>query len=210
MVVAALHDGAGAVQPPAPGRIGPNAVLQLAQVLLQEDGAERRAQVFRRAGLLHHLSAPPTTMVEEEEVARLFTALRDEFGQTAALKRLREAGARTAEYLLAHRIPAFARLLLPNMPAHFAAVLLTRSIQRHGWTFLGSGSLEVVRGNPLGIRIRLAQSLVPIGRLASEFYRATFEGLFRKLVHRHARAVPEAAGRGICRFDILWSGQDNE
>lgn len=209
MAVAALHDGAGAAHAPALGRIGPNAVLQLAQVLLQQDGAERRAQVFRRAGLLNHLSTPPTTMVEEEEVARLFTALRDEFGQTAALKRLREAGARTAEYLLAYRIPAFARLLLPNMPAHFAAVLLTRSIQRHGWTFLGSGSLDVVRGHPLGIRIRLAPCLVPVGRLAAEFYRATFEGLFRRLVHRHARAVPEAAGQGICRFDILWSGQDN-
>ena len=207
MPVAALDDAPGAAHAPALGRIGPNAVLQLAEVLLQQDGAERRAQVFRRAGLLNHLAAPPTTMVEEEEVARLFTALRDEFGQVAALKRLRKAGGRTAEYLLAHRIPAFARLLLPHMPAHFAAVLLTRSIQRHGWTFLGSGSLDVVRGTPLGIRIRLAQSLVPIGRLASEFYRATFEGLFRKLVHPDARAVPEAGGNGICRFDIIWSGQ---
>jgi len=204
MAVAELAEHAGSA--PALGRIGPNAVLQLAGVLLEEDGAERRAQVFRRAGLLAHLASPPTTMVEEQEVARLFTALREEFGQATALHRLREAGGRTAEYLLAHRIPAFARLLLPNMPAHFAAVLLTRSIQRHGWTFLGTGSLEVVRGNPLGIRIRLAECLVPIGRLASEFYRATFEGLFRRLVHRDARALAQPAGQGVCRFDIIWSG----
>lgn len=204
MAVAALADQAGTAL--ILGRIGPNAVLQLAAVLLEEDGAERRAQIFQRAGLLNHLAAPPTTMVEEQEVARLFTALREEFGQAAALHRLRAAGGRTAEYLLAHRIPTFARLLLPNMPAHFAAVLLTRSIQRHGWTFLGTGSLEVVRGNPLGIRIQLAECLVPIGRLASEFYRATFEGLFRRLVHQQARAVPQAGGKGICRFDIIWSG----
>jgi divinyl protochlorophyllide a 8-vinyl-reductase len=204
MAFAELNDPAGLAQREAAGRIGPNAVLQLAEVLLEQDGSEARARVFRRAGLIRHLASPPSQMVEEQEVARLFGALREELGQAVALKRLADAGARTAAYLLSHRIPPFARVLLPNMPASFAAVLLTRSIQRHGWTFLGSGSLEVVRGNPLGIRIRLAPSLLPVSRLAGEFYRATFEGLFRALVDPEARAAPEPAAAGICRFDILW------
>ncbi len=204
MAFAELNDPAGLAHPEAAGRIGPNAVLQLAEVLLERDGIETRARVFHRAGLLRHLAAPPTVMIEEQDVARLFGALRDEFGQPAALERIAAAGARTATYVLDHRIPAFARVLLPNMPANFAAVLLTRSIQRHGWTFLGSGELAVVRGNPLGIRIRLASGLVPVARLAGEFYRATFEGLFRALVHAEVRAVAVPSTAGVCRFDIQW------
>ncbi len=206
MVVAALNDPAALAHPDAAGRIGPDAVLQLAEVLLAEDGPATRARIFEAAGLRHHLMRPPDTMVEEAEVAALFTALGDELGQVRALHRLRKSGSATAAYLLTHSIPPFARLLLPSMPTSFAAVLLTRSIQRHGWTFLGTGALDVVRGDPLGIRIRLARPLVPVARLAGEFYRATFEGLFRALVHDAARAEPQPTAGGVCRFDITWSG----
>ncbi|MCX8132585.1 MAG: bacteriochlorophyll 4-vinyl reductase [Roseococcus sp.] len=204
MAVATLRE-AGSLPAEEPvGRIGPNAVLQLSDVLLEQDGAEARRRIFQAAGLLRHLASPPSTMVEEREVARLFGALEQELGRPAALERIRRAGQRTAEYLLAHRIPPLARMLLPNLPASFAAVLLTRSIQRHGWTFLGSGSLAVVRGQPLGIRIRLADALARHAALASEYYRSAFEELFRALVHPAAHALPQPAPAGICRFDILW------
>jgi divinyl protochlorophyllide a 8-vinyl-reductase len=189
--------------PPA-HRIGPNAVLQLDAALQDSDGQAVRLGVFRRAGLLRHLRTPPTTMVEEAEVARLFAALRHELGPDAACRRAEDAGLRTAQYLLAHRIPKPMRRILPHLPHGIAARLLTGAIQRHGWTFLGSGTLGVDAGRPLGIHIRLAACLEPVGDVAGAFYRATFEALFRALVSPRTTARPRFNTATACDFDLAW------
>ncbi len=186
------------------GRIGPNAVLQLSAALLAHDGELVRARIFRRAGLARHLSKPPETMVDEAEVGALFAALTAELGEAAAHSRATMAGRATAEYLLAHRIPSAMRMLLPEIPSRFAATLLTHAIQRHGWTFLGSGALSVIRGRPLGIRITLAEALAPVAPAVGEFYRACFEGLFRALVSPGVRAHHRPPPAGACEFDISW------
>lgn len=186
------------------GRIGPNAVLQLSAALLEHDGELVRARIFRRAGLARHLAKPPEAMVDEAEVAALFAALTAELGEAAAHSRATTAGRATAEYLLANRIPSPMRLLLPEIPSRFAATLLTHAIQRHGWTFLGSGALSVTSGRPLGIRITLADALAPVAPAVGEFYRACFEGLFRALVSPVARAHHRSAAAGACEFDVSW------
>ncbi len=196
-LAAATHD-------PPQGRIGPNAVLQLSAVLLELDGELTRHRIFRRAGLAHHLGNPPEGMVEEESVAALYTALDAELGEDAALSRIGAAGLGTAIYLLEHRIPAVLRLALPEIPQGFAAALLTRAIQRHGWTFLGSGSLTVTRGRPLTLRIALAPALVPVAPLIGEFYRACFEGLFQALVSPRARARHRPTQPGCRDIELSW------
>jgi divinyl protochlorophyllide a 8-vinyl-reductase len=187
-----------------PGRIGPNALLQTAAVLRERDGAAVTEAVFAAAGLAHRLAAPPAGMVPEAEVAALFAAVGAALGPDAARSRMIEAGERTARYLLGHRIPAPARLLLRLLPPAPAARLLLGAITRHGWTFLGSGRMRRAGAAGRQVEIRLADSLLPVAPLAAAYYRATFEALFRALVARASRAQPCAAGPGACAFRLSW------
>jgi divinyl protochlorophyllide a 8-vinyl-reductase len=61
---------------------------------------------------------------------------------------LREAGQRTAEYLLANRIPRPAQWLLRVLPASIGMRLLSRAMAQHAWTFAGSGHFRVRFGRP--------------------------------------------------------------
>jgi hypothetical protein len=58
----------------------------------------------------------------------------------------RSAGRRTADYLLAHRIPKPVQALLKALPARLAARVLLSAIARHAWTFAGSGVFSASTG----------------------------------------------------------------
>lgn len=197
--------------PEAAGRIGPNAVTRLAEALeaLRSHGAA--AAVFARAGLAHRLAAPPGGMVDEAEVIALHAALRGLLPAGDATAVAAEAGTRTAAYLLAHRIPRPMRAILPRLPARLAARILLAAIGRHAWTFAGSGRFAALPGRPVRFRIaggplaRGARSEGP----ACAYYAATFEGLFRTLVHPGARVTEtdcEAQGAPACLFAARWPG----
>ncbi|MBL8305387.1 MAG: hypothetical protein JNM33_01735, partial [Rubrivivax sp.] len=67
MSTAALHAG----------RIGPNAITRVAEVLPPRVGSHATRELFEHAGLAHYLTRPPEQMVEEAEVRQLHQALRD-------------------------------------------------------------------------------------------------------------------------------------
>lgn len=192
-----------------PGRIGPNAIIRVAEALLQRHGRVATAALFERAELLHYLRVPPTGMVDEREVQRLHGAVRAQLNGTAAQRVAVDAGCATADYLLAHRIPRPFQHLLAWLPASWAARLLVAAIARHAWTFVGSGRFEVRPGRPLRLIIRsnplcrgLAQE-VP----ACDYHAATFERLFRALVHPRSTVhemACEARGDAECRFEVRW------
>ncbi len=191
------------------GRIGPNAITRVAEVLPALCGPQRAEQVFAQAGLLSHWRHPPEAMVDETEVARLHAALRATLGEAAARRVAREAGKRTGDYLLAHRIPKPVQALLKRLPAPLAARVLLSAITRHAWTFAGSGRFEAKAGRPVRLSIRGnpmckdLQSEAP----ACDFYAATFERLFRVLVHPAAcvtETACEACGADACQFEIDW------
>lgn len=192
-------------------RIGPNAVLQIAAVLAERHGACVLAQVFARAGLAHWIAEPPSAMVPERDVARLHVALARELGPCAAEAVAREAGGRTAAYILAHRIPAPARRVLTLLPARLAAPLLLAAIRRHAWTFAGSAVFTARSGPPVALSLAgcgLCRTTLAGGRLGS-FYAATFEGLFRALVTSRARVVAvEEGGPVAWRARIEGIGTD--
>lgn len=141
------------VEPAA--RIGPNALTQTAVALTALKGAAVAEAVFARAGLLHRWREPPGEMVPEHEPARLFAALVEALGEAEARAVLADSGRLTGDYILANRIPAFARVVLRLLPARLAARLLLAAILRHAWTFAGSGRCRaeglslVIEGNPL-------------------------------------------------------------
>jgi divinyl protochlorophyllide a 8-vinyl-reductase len=199
--VSATHDG----------RIGPNAIIQLAQALPALVGMAETRRLFERAGLTEQLRAPPQGMVAEDEVRRLHTEMRAQLGARLAAQAAHAAGQRTGDYLLAHRIPRPVQALLKRLPAPWAARVLLAAIRRHAWTFVGSGRFEARAGTPVVLRIRgnpLCAGLhadVP----ACDFYAATFERLFAVLVHPDSRVrevACEACGDAACEFEICWSG----
>jgi divinyl protochlorophyllide a 8-vinyl-reductase len=193
------------------GRIGPNAITRVAEVLPPRVGSEATRRLFDRAGLLRHLLAPPQTMVDEAEVRALHGALREALGLPMAREVARAAGERTADYLLAHRIPRPVQRLLKLLPAPLAARVLMAAMRRNAWTFAGSGHfsadavarrrcLLTIRGNPLCRGVSAAEP-------ACDFYAGTFERLFQLLVHRGARVrelACEACGDEACRFELRW------
>ena len=191
-------------------RIGPNAITRVAEALRPLGGDSAVRRVFGRAGLAAYVDTPPQAMVDEAEVTALHAALRAELGAGAARAVAADAGRRTADYLLAHRIPALAQRLLRALPAALAARLLLRAIGAHAWTFAGSGIFSAsvgraavqlqIRHNPLCRGLRSAEP-------ACDFYTAVFQRLFTVLVHPRAQVTEqacEARGDPACVFDIRW------
>ena len=199
-----------------PACIGPNAVTQTAAALDDRLGHAGTVQVFTAAGLLPWLQNPPERMVDEQAVARLHAAVRQCLDRSEASAVMAEAGRRTGAYILAHRIPAAARRLLPVLPARWAMPLLLNAVGRHAWTFVGSGVFEegpgpdfgsgrhwtlTIRNNPLA---REEQWGIPI----CGWHRAVFETLFQKLVRCPVQVEEThclAAGDDRCAFRLSLS-----
>jgi divinyl protochlorophyllide a 8-vinyl-reductase len=193
----------------AAARIGPNAVTRLAEALLAVEGEGPRGRVFAAAGCAGHLARPPEAMVDEGDVVALHRALRDELGEGRARTIGWIAGRRTADYLLAHRIPAPVRRLLHALPAWAASRVLAAAIARHAWTFAGGGQFSVRHGKPTLFVIEggpLARDRAARGPCC-DYYAATFERLYSVLVHPDARAreiACAAQGAPACLFAIHW------
>lgn len=190
-------------------RIGPNAITRLAEAMRPRLGDAATTMVFGRANLLPYLMRPPQQMVDEAEVTRLHRELREAVGAAEARTIAREAGRRTGDYLLAHRIPRPVQAVLKRLPAMLAARVLLEAIRRHAWTFAGSGRFDARAGRPVVLTLRdnpLCRG-IRLGEPACDYYAATFERLFAVLVHRHARVEEvycEAMGATACVFEIRW------
>jgi divinyl protochlorophyllide a 8-vinyl-reductase len=196
---------------PAPARIGPNAILRVAEALRAGPDAAALSPVFTRAGLTGYLDAPPHDMVDEREVTALHAALREVLGIKGARQIGADAGRRTGDYLLANRIPRPAQRLLRLLPGALAGRLLLKAIERNAWTFAGSARFSTQAGTPTrfileGSRVCLgAQSPVPV----CDFYAATFERLFRQLVDPKVRVIEvqcQAMGDPACVFEVRSDG----
>ena len=192
------------------GLIGPNAILRVAEALPARVGLAGTRELFDQAGLLRHLLQPPQDMVPEAEVRALHGVLRQALGGRLAREVAREAGRRTAAYLLQRRIPRPVQRLLKWLPAPLAARVLLAAITRNAWTFVGSGHFSATPGTPVRLQIDhnpLCRGVVAEAP-ACDFYAATFEALFRALVHPRSRVVEvecEACGGSACCFEVRWS-----
>lgn len=190
---------------PAEARIGPNSVLQLVRVLDAHVGQAARQALMREAGLM---TLPPDSgLMPEGPAARLHQALRLRYPAEAASLLAGEAGERTGDYILAHRIPDPAQRLVRALPRALATRLLAGAIGRHAWTFAGSGDFRVARGRPL--TFELHDNPVVRGEHAAQplchWHAAVFQRLFNALVSSDIRCVEThccAMGAPACRFAI--------
>jgi divinyl protochlorophyllide a 8-vinyl-reductase len=195
-----MRAGAGTAR----GLIGPNALTQLLPLLERVGGAELRETLLARAGVFE--LPDMTGLIEEGPVARLHQAMRAEVPDLAPAL-AREAGLRTADYILAHRIPAPVQAVLKRLPAWAAGPVLSKAIARNAWTFAGSGRFEVVRGWPAILLIhdnpvvRGERSEVPI----CHWHSGVFERLYRVLASDRARVREVACcacGAHACLFEV--------
>ncbi|MEM8569659.1 MAG: bacteriochlorophyll 4-vinyl reductase [Pseudomonadota bacterium] len=184
--------------------MGPNAILQMAQVLSRVLGEDGAARLLARAGI----SALPdgSTMIPEKDAARLHQQVRRD-APNEAVEIATEAGVLTARYILAHRIPNPAQIVLKLLPPSLAARALSKAISKHAWTFAGSGAFRVVdpwtfeiTNNPL---IRGEHSETPI----CHWHAAVFAALYSELVAPGCRCIELScgaqSGETACMFRIL-------
>ena len=196
-----VGEGRGGGGADAPGRVGPNAILQVEAALRAAGGEALARRVFADAGLLVFLDAPPDTMIDERAVARLHGALARDLPDPEAEALARDAGRRTARYILDNRIPRLAQRVLRALPAGPAARLLLAAIGRSAWTFAGSGRFSGKPGRPTVIEL----AANPLATPGCPWHRGVFEGLFTHLVSPGSEVVETACcarGAPACRFEI--------
>jgi divinyl protochlorophyllide a 8-vinyl-reductase len=185
----------------AEARVGPNAVTQVAAALRANGGEALAERVFAAARLGHLLAVPPERMVDQALAARLHDALRLTLPRDDAAVIAAEAGRRTADYLLANRIPRPAQWAMKLLPARRAASILLSAMAANAWTYAGNGQVRTQAGNPCILEI----AANPLAQPGCPWHVAVFERLFRALVARDAEVAHVSCcteGAKVCRFEI--------
>jgi divinyl protochlorophyllide a 8-vinyl-reductase len=161
------------------GQIGPNAIIQTIHVLDEQYGSAERAALLERIGQAQWNAALPTSMIDETAFHALVRALADDPGPAQTAHILYQAGAHTADYLLAHRIPRPFQWLVQRLPRRTGMRLLLAAISMNAWTFVGSGTYQfTIHPDPrITVSVR-SPTLTPV----ASFYGGTFERLLQVLI----------------------------
>ena len=178
--------------------IGPHALIHTIAVMRDCLSGQACNEVLGNAQLSDLPSGEQ--MVPEIDALRLhrWLALREPIACFAIAS---EAAQRTADYIIANRIPAPAVRLLQILPAALSAHLLMLAIRKHAWTFIGAGRFKprgawefVIDRSDAGDTIMLPDSLF-------HWYAGVFERLYRRLVAPDCRCriVASQSGSGDLR-----------
>jgi len=159
--------------------IGPNAVLKAVEVMEERLGHAETSAILADAQIVSLPSG--RHMIPEVEALRLhrWLALHDPVGAFVIAE---EAGARTADYIIAHRIPPAAVWVLRHCPAVLAAPLLMAAIGKHAWTFVGAGTFTPDGAWAFSIDRGSAGDDLPPSDSLFHWYAAVFTQLYRRLV----------------------------
>jgi divinyl protochlorophyllide a 8-vinyl-reductase len=159
--------------------IGPNAVLQAVAVMEERLGKAETRAVLVDAQI--HALPSGEHMIPEVQALRLhrWLALHAPIGCFTIAE---DSGSRTADYIIANRIPKAAVWLLRHLPAGLAAPLLMAAIRKHAWTFIGAGVFAPDGAWRFTIdRSGADDAMMPPDSLFV-WYAAVFTRLYRQLV----------------------------
>lgn len=188
------------------GRIGPNAIIQTA-VALRERVGVARADALVAAATGRALGTWPEAMVDESEVIRLVHAVHEDLDPALREAVMRDAGVRTAEYLLANRIPRAAQRVLRLLPGALSLRLLLLAISRHTWTFAGTAHVDIRYGATAALSMRGCPMCRGLCASAPDchYVAATLEHLAQRLADAAYEVVEtacEAQGGAACTFEF--------
>lgn len=175
--------------------IGPNAVLKAVEVMEERLGHATTAAILTQAQIARLPSGE--NMIPEIEALRLhrWLALHDPMGAFVIAE---EAGARTADYIIANRIPRAAVWVLRHLPAMLAAPLLMAAVRKHAWTFIGAGRFAPAGAWSFTIDRTCAGDPVPPPESLFHWYAAVFTRLYRRLVAGDCTCRHHAPGGPAC------------
>ena len=150
-------------------------------------------------------------MIDEQLAADFHQAVRRRFPDRAP-ELAEHAGAGTADYIIAHRIPAFAKAILALLPRPVAEDMLSRSIADHAWTFAGSGAFHVHRQRP--VTFEIVGNPIVRGERSSQplctWHSSVFAHLFGTLIGGKYTVIEReccACGAQSCRFELVRDGR---
>ena len=196
-----------AERPQGRAKIGQHTIIQVAAVL-RDRLSPSFAEAVLRDATRYTLGSMPSQRVDERETQAVVRALVGRMGAAVATEMLREAGARTADHLLANRIAWFAQLVIRASPRRLGLALLLEAMKANAWTFAGSGHFRVepARRTPTLVieecaMCRGMHETIPM----CDFYAGAFERLISELVAREVRVTEVACmaqGAAACRFEL--------
>jgi len=187
------------MQPQRTDLVGPNAILQVIEALVTLSGPDVCDRVCHRAGMPGIVANRPDSMILARDALSLHRAVAAELPKPKADEIARDAGRRTGDYVLAHRIPAPARTILRLLPARMAGPLLLKAICRHAWTF--AGDARVTRDTAFPMHLHIHDN--PLAMHGCLWHLAVFETLFHRLVScdiRVSHAACCAIDGQACKF----------
>lgn len=182
--------------------IGPHAVIHAVDVMREKLAADTFNAVLRDA----RLTSLPTgeCMIPEIEALRIhrWLALKEPI---ACFEIAEESARRTADYIIANRIPSPAAQLLKLLPPSLSAWLLMKAIRAHAWTFIGAGKFIVHDRWSFTIDRSDADDPVMPPESLFRWYAGVFSELFRLLVavDCECRSAPSQSERtSVRRYHI--------
>jgi len=198
MAVATMHEG----------KIGPNAIIQTVAAMQESYGPRQSRTILHCGGLATLPDNLPTAMVDEQEFRALAQMLIRQVGVDSARQLLKRSGQLTAGYLLKHRIPRPVQLLLRALPRRQRLRRLLQAIEKHVWTFAGSGKISFnAEGLPwISIATPALCDTPETAAAVCSFYQGTFEQLLRTLVDRRValwETECQARGDAACLYLIV-------
>ena len=172
--------------------IGPNAVLQTVAAMEEHLGRAETLAILADAQIDRLPSGE--SMIPELHALRLhrWLALHDPLGSFTIAD---EAGSRTADYIIANRIPKAAAWLLRHVPASLAAPLLMAAIRKHAWTFIGAGAFAPHGAWRFSIDRTCADDPVQPPDSLFHWYAAVFTRLYRCLIAKDCTCLVQITAR---------------
>jgi divinyl protochlorophyllide a 8-vinyl-reductase len=159
--------------------IGPHAVIHSVLVMREYLGEAETNAILANA----QIAEMPTGahMIPEIEVLRLhrWLELREPVECFAIAA---EAARRTADYIIANRIPALVSGLLPRLPVTVSAHMLMAAVRRHAWTFVGAGKFNPAGAWQFAIDRSGAEDPILLPEALLSWYAKVFERLYARLV----------------------------
>lgn len=191
---------------PTDDRVGPNAITRSYDALLARHDRRLADEIFAHAGIARYVPCPPTRAIPTAEFRALIASMQHFLGRDETLVVLADAGRRVGQYVLANRIPAPMRWLLPRLAPATATTIFFAVMRPHAWTFAGHAPVAFDATGTARIEVTGAPTAALTGHdPACGFYAAAFSVLLGALV-RPRPVVREVAcmatGAPCCRFEV--------